>query len=129
MVQGALGYFIRRETVRDSRPIAGYDAADHGRAILPHIICSANRLAGHCAPLTPNARGAKPTDSKIVLFVCEHGVAKSVLAAALFKTMARERGLAVRADRRAASTPQIEPSLSTNKAMAADGVFAFRAER
>lgn len=32
-----------------------------------------------------------------VLFVCEHGAAKSVVAAALFNRMAAERGLTVRA--------------------------------
>lgn len=40
------------------------------------------------------AQGGKPGDSKpSVVFVCEHGSAKSVIAAAEFKRMAQERGL------------------------------------
>jgi arsenate reductase len=37
------------------------------------------------------------TNATTVLFVCLHGAAKSVLAAADFERMARERGLAARA--------------------------------
>jgi arsenate reductase (thioredoxin) len=75
-----------------------------------------------CAPLTPALHGPQSTGLKPVLFVCEHGVAKSALAAALFNDMAEQRGLTLRAERRSASTPQVEPSLSTNKGMAADGL-------
>ena len=74
------------------------------------------------APMAAKLQSPTPSNSKVVLFVCEHGVAKSALAAALFNAMAKERGLALRAERRAASTPQVEPSLSTNKGMAADGL-------
>jgi protein-tyrosine-phosphatase len=38
------------------------------------------------------------TQGKTVLFVCRHGAAKSVLAAADFRRLARERGLSIRAD-------------------------------
>jgi protein-tyrosine-phosphatase len=58
----------------------------------------------------------------VIVFVCEHGVAKSVLAAALFNDMATKRGLPFRAEHRAADTPQREPSVSTNKGLAADGL-------
>ncbi len=75
-----------------------------------------------CATGTAKLPSSSPAESRAVLFVCEHGVAKSALAAALFNDMARERGLAVRAERRAAGTPQVEPSLSTNKSLAADGL-------
>ena len=50
--------------------------------------------------------------SRSVLFVCLHGAAKSVLAAADFKRLAAERGLAVTAD--AAGTepdPEIAPGV------------------
>jgi protein-tyrosine-phosphatase len=38
------------------------------------------------------------TPGKMVLFVCRHGAAKSVLAAADFQRLAMERGLEIRAD-------------------------------
>jgi arsenate reductase len=41
--------------------------------------------------------GQAPTDQKTVVFVCEHGAAKSVVAAAHFNRLAQERGLKVRA--------------------------------
>jgi arsenate reductase (thioredoxin) len=75
-----------------------------------------------CAPLTPKLPSIQKTNLKPVLFVCEHGVAKSALAAALFNDMAKARGLALRAERRAAKTPQIEPSVSTTKGLTADGL-------
>jgi protein-tyrosine-phosphatase len=48
------------------------------------------------APLGAQNRPRTP-DSATVVFVCEHGTVKSTLAFALFRDMARERGLAVRA--------------------------------
>ena len=41
-----------------------------------------------------SAFGQKPAPPKVV-FVCEHGAAKSVIAAAEFKRLAKEKGLAV----------------------------------
>jgi arsenate reductase (thioredoxin) len=43
----------------------------------------------------PSPKAAKPTH---VLFMCPHGAAKSVLAAAYFTRLAKERGLDVRVD-------------------------------
>src|SRR5215204_764289 len=48
------------------------------------------------------------TESKTVLFVCEHGAAKSVVAAAHFNHLAAERGLPFRAVARGTSA---DPSL------------------
>ena len=45
------------------------------------------------ASLQPAAAGAPPT----VVFVCEHGAAKSLIATAYFNKLAAERGLADRA--------------------------------
>jgi arsenate reductase len=39
----------------------------------------------------------QPADSQTIVFVCEHGTAKSVLAMVHFTRLAHERGLAVRA--------------------------------
>src|SRR5688500_13776071 len=47
---------------------------------------------------------------QIVLFVCEHGTAKSVIAAAHFNRMAAERGLAVRAISRGTAPDATVPS-------------------
>ena len=41
--------------------------------------------------------GQAPAEQKTVVFVCEHGAAKSVVAAAHFNRLAQERGLKVRA--------------------------------
>ncbi|MEJ7598704.1 MAG: hypothetical protein WKG01_12415 [Kofleriaceae bacterium] len=56
-----------------------------------------------------------------VVFVCEHGAAKSVIAAAYFNQAAHERGLTIRATARGAD-PQREPSTKTIAGLAADGL-------
>jgi hypothetical protein len=56
-----------------------------------------------------------------VLFICEHGAAKSVLAAAQFNRMAAERGLPIRAIARGAY-PQPTPSEATADGLRADGL-------
>ena len=53
-------------------------------------------------PSAPQTRGeqpaATPATHTTVLFICPHGAAKSVLASAYFKQLAKERGLNVRVD-------------------------------
>ena len=56
-----------------------------------------------------------------IVFVCEHGAAKSVIAAAYFNTLAAERGLRERAIYRGAS-PQAELSVATLKGLRDDGL-------
>jgi protein-tyrosine-phosphatase len=56
-----------------------------------------------------------------VIFVCEHGAAKSVIAAAYFNKIAAERGLPDRATYRGAS-PQAELSVSALKGLKEDGM-------
>jgi arsenate reductase len=55
-----------------------------------------------------------------VLFVCEHGAAKSVIAAAYFDKLARERGLPYRAVFRG-STPDPELSPATRAGLTKEG--------
>lgn len=55
-----------------------------------------------------------------VLFVCEHGAAKSVIATAYFNKLAAEHGLTVRATYRGVN-PQAELSASTLKGLKDDG--------
>ena len=59
-------------------------------------------------------------DEKIV-FVCEHGAAKSVIATAYFNKLAAERGLPDRATYRGAN-PQAELSVSALKGLREDGL-------
>jgi protein-tyrosine-phosphatase len=64
---------------------------------------------------------AGETASPQIVFVCEHGAAKSVIAAAYFNKLAAERGLRERAVYRGAS-PQAELSAATPKGLRDDGV-------
>jgi|SRR5882672_8019347 len=68
------------------------------------------------AQITP-ASSAAPT----IVFVCEHGAAKSVIATAYFNKLAAERGLPYRATFRG-TAPQAELSARTVEALRADGV-------
>ena len=56
-----------------------------------------------------------------VIFVCEHGAAKSVIATAYFNKLASERGLPFRATFRG-TTPQEALSVRTLAGLKADGV-------
>jgi protein-tyrosine-phosphatase len=62
--------------------------------------------------------GAPPTS---VIFVCEHGAAKSVIAAAYFNKIAAERGLPARATFRG-TAPQEELSTRAVAGLRADGL-------
>jgi protein-tyrosine-phosphatase len=65
----------------------------------------------------PSAAGRAPK----VVFVCEHGAAKSLIAAAYFNTLAAERGLAARAVFRGV-TPQDALSVRAVAGLKADGL-------
>jgi len=67
------------------------------------------------------ALSCKQRDERHVLFVCEHGAAKSVIAAAYFNRMAAERGVPIRAIARGAE-PQAVPSKATANGLRADGL-------
>ena len=56
-----------------------------------------------------------------IVFVCEHGAAKSVIATAYFNKIAAERGLPDRATYRGAN-PQAELSVSALKGLKEDGL-------
>ena len=58
-----------------------------------------------------------------VVFVCEHGAAKSVVAAAHFNRLARERGLAMRAIARG-TVPDERMAPVAMKGLVADGLEA-----
>ena len=64
---------------------------------------------------------AAPAAPPAVVFVCEHGAAKSVIATAYFNKLARERGLPYRATFRG-TDPQAELSVSALKGLREDGI-------
>src|SRR5882762_4195420 len=66
---------------------------------------------------SPQVSGAPPA----VVFVCEHGAAKSVIATAYFNKLARDRGLPYRASFRG-TDPQAELSVSALKGLREDGI-------
>jgi protein-tyrosine-phosphatase len=59
--------------------------------------------------------------AKSIIFVCEHGAAKSVIATAYFNKLAAERGLRVRATFRG-TTPQDDLSVRAVAGLKADGM-------
>lgn len=62
-----------------------------------------------------------PATAPTVVFVCEHGAAKSLIAAAYFNKLAAERGLAAKATFRGVS-PQDALSVRAVAGLKADGV-------
>src|SRR5215510_11555654 len=59
----------------------------------------------------------------VIIFVCEHGAAKSVLSAAIFNKLAQERRLNLRAIARGTNPdPEISPKVAAG--LRADGVAA-----
>jgi arsenate reductase (thioredoxin) len=75
--------------------------------------------------------GANPSAKpRVVVFVCEHGSAKSLVAASFLDRMARERGLAVRAVSRGTS-PDASVPTAVVEALRGDGfdVAAFKPQR
>ena len=67
--------------------------------------------------------GKQPDQAPVIIFVCEHGAAKSILSAALFNKLAGERGLNFRAIARGTNPdPEISPKVAAG--LKADGVAA-----
>src|SRR5262245_6947453 len=86
-------------------------------------------LAAWMAPLvftlSVNGRaqdaGKQTEQTAVIIFVCEHGAAKSILSATLFNKLARERGLNLRAIARG-TNPDPEISLKVARGLRADGL-------
>jgi arsenate reductase (thioredoxin) len=67
--------------------------------------------------------GKQPEQAPVVIFVCEHGAAKSILSAALFNKLAEERRLNLRAIARGTNPdPEISPKVA--RGLQADGLAA-----
>ena len=71
--------------------------------------------------LVGNVHSFQTSASAAIVFVCEHGAAKSVIATAYFNKLAAERGLPYRATVRGTS-PQAELSERTVAALRGDGI-------
>jgi protein-tyrosine-phosphatase len=57
--------------------------------------------------------GKQTEQTPVIIFVCEHGAAKSILSAAIFNKLARERGLNLRAIARGTNPdPEISPKVA-----------------
>lgn len=67
--------------------------------------------------------GKEGGQSPVVVFVCEHGAAKSILSAALFNKLARERHLDIRAIARG-TNPDPEIAQKVARGLQADGLTA-----
>ena len=79
-------------------------------------------LIGASSAIAHGQSSAKPTAATpAVVFVCEHGAAKSVIATAYFNKLAAERGLPYRATFRG-TTPQEALSVRAVAGLKADGV-------
>src|SRR5438034_6694198 len=73
------------------------------------------------AVLIADGQSSRTPASPTIVFVCEHGAAKSVIATAYFNKLAAERGLPHRATFRGTS-PQDELSTRAIAGLRADGV-------
>ncbi|MBI2685555.1 MAG: hypothetical protein HYX27_04500 [Acidobacteria bacterium] len=63
----------------------------------------------------------QPAQPRKVVFVCEHGAAKSIIAASEFERLARQKGLAVEVVSRG-TTPDAEIAAGVRQGLLADGV-------
>jgi len=94
-------------------------------SILLHLTAPLLALA---QTMFPPAQAQTSEDSKtadnqaqVVVFVCEHGAAKSVVAAAFFNKLASERHLGIRAIARG-TNPQADIAVSAEKGLQSDGL-------
>ena len=71
--------------------------------------------------MSAGRQAATAMNAPAVVFVCEHGAAKSVIATAYFNKLASERGLPVRATFRG-TMPQDDLSVRAVAGLKADGV-------
>jgi len=91
------------------------------------VICSMVWIATFVFALSANGQtqdaGKQAEQAPIVIFVCEHGAAKSILSAALFNKLAKERGVNLRAIARGTNPdPEISPKVA--RGLQADGLAA-----
>jgi arsenate reductase (thioredoxin) len=81
------------------------------------VICLMSCIAALIFILSANGQTQKTEkqteQTPVVIFVCEHGAAKSILSAAIFNKLAGERGLNIRAIARGTNPdPEISPKVA-----------------
>jgi len=69
----------------------------------------------------PAAKNPERSSPKKVVFVCEHGAAKSIIAAAEFERLAKENGLAVQVVSRG-TVPDAEIAATVRKGLLSNGI-------
>jgi arsenate reductase len=98
-----------------------------GKAMKKTIVCLTVWMATSVFTLSVNGQaqdaGKQTEQTPVVIFVCEHGAAKSILSAALFNKLAVERQLNIRAIARGTNPdPEISPKVA--RGLQADGLVA-----
>ena len=78
-------------------------------------------MLGLATTAAQSAQAKPEVNSSIVVFVCEHGAAKSVIAAAHFNRLATERGLPFRAVSRG-TKPEDAVAAGVRAGLASDGI-------
>jgi arsenate reductase (thioredoxin) len=96
-----------------------------GKAMKRTIIFLTVWLATNVFALSVNGQtrdgGSQTEQAPVIIFVCEHGAAKSVLSAAIFNKLAQERRLNLRAIARGTNPdPDISPKVAAG--LRADGL-------
>jgi arsenate reductase (thioredoxin) len=115
----------RRDSLCPSGAAARFSRAqDTGSPRALHSAGSLNR--SHCFTAVLGGRrrprwGTPPSKTPIILFICEHGAAKSVIAAAYFDKLAKERGLNYRAVFRG-TNPDAVLAVAAEKGLKEDGI-------
>jgi protein-tyrosine-phosphatase len=97
---------------------------EDGKPIARMLVFEAEKM--HLSDL-PATKCADPSPPQIIVFVCEHGAAKSVIAAAYFNKLVTERHANFHAIARGVA-PQAQPSEATVSGLRKDGL-AFLEER
>ena len=94
---------------------------------MSHWMRSHALVAAVAVSLVAAAAAATAGPPPTVVFVCEHGSAKSLMAASLFERMAKEQGVAVRAVSRG-TTPDASVPAAVAESLRSDGfdVSSFR---
>jgi protein-tyrosine-phosphatase len=88
-----------------------------GKAVKKTVVCLRVWMAtlAFALPINGQAQdaGKQTEQTPVIIFVCEHGAAKSILSAAIFNKLARERGLNLRAIARGTNPdPEISPKVA-----------------
>ena len=97
--------------LRESSPFGYRAAAGYLEWMRVRLAVISLVLSGLPAALSAQTPSKVPPDSQTVVFVCEHGTVKSVVALAYFRQLAQQRHLSIRAISRGTAPDSSVPSL------------------